>query len=138
MRSRISLLAKIIALFWIIFFSNSAYACKFTWRHYGNHQVLEIIRETIGDKITDEYCQKYNSKYLIFIHTVEYANSQETAVQATVGLVKRGSNDFPSKNRNNYYRETGNFVVGYGYKLSANNALNAIMDLMSDLENYAN
>ena len=114
-----------------------AMACTFNYRHYGEPQVKKRIATLIGSKVTDAYCEKYNKTHSIVIFTDEYQNTARTLVHVTVGLRKRGSDAYPDKSRSAYKFEDGNFVLSKQYEMSASLAMDMLMDVMSDLERFA-
>lgn len=112
--------------------------CTFHWQHYGPTQNYDLIKDKIGSAITDEYCRKYNSKYEIVIMTDSYVNSERALAHVSVGLRKRGSNEFPANRFSAYKFEDGNFVIAKGYSMASALAIDTVMDVMSDLKSYTN
>lgn len=116
----------------------SAGACTFSWQHYGDEQVFKKLQQGIGAKVTDRYCQTYNKTHQIVIWTDAYNNPQRTLAHVAVGLRKRGTKDIIANSFTAYRFEDGNFVVGRKYEMAAALALDTLMDVMSDLDSYAN
>lgn len=114
----------------------AATACTFNWQHYGNDEVYKRIKTQIGSAVTDEFCNKYNKNYEIFIMTNAYTNTQLSLGHATVGLRKRGDKGVPTERRSSYQSESGNFVIAKGYELAAGAALDTLKDIMSAPAEY--
>jgi hypothetical protein len=112
--------------------------CQFSYRHYGEPQTFKLIEKGIGSKVTDQYCVKYSKTHEIVLISNEYVNTKGTMAHASVGLRKRGSKELPSMRRSAYQYEEGNFVVAKGYEMGAKVSLDTLMDVMSDLDTYAN
>lgn len=111
--------------------------CTFQWQHYGEPAVFKLIQNGIGEKVTDEYCARFNKQNEIVILTSEYTDNNRTLVHVVAGLRKRGSKDVPKYRRSGYQFEDGNFVIGKGYEMSAKLALDTVMDIMSSLDEFA-
>jgi len=120
-------------------FSGAAFGeCTFRWNHYGAEQTFARLEKSIGSKVTDQYCQRYNKTHEIVVVTHEYGDSQRTLAHVFVGLRLRNSKGYPAKNFSAYKFENGNFVVAKRYEMAADLALDTVMDVMSDLDSYAN
>ncbi|CUA86025.1 hypothetical protein Ga0061063_2554 [Gulbenkiania indica] len=117
--------------------ASASAGCTFQWYHYGEPAVFNLIKNEIGEKVTDLYCAKYNKTSEIVIITNEYSDTERTLVHVIAGLRKRGSNAIPQSRRTAYQFENGNFVLGKGYQMSARLALDMVMDVMSSLDKFA-
>ncbi|MDT3669920.1 MAG: hypothetical protein ROZ37_06275 [Aromatoleum sp.] len=123
----------------ILAFSGPAFGeCTFNWEHYGPTQTYNRIEKDIGSKVTEQYCNKYNKTHQLVVITDAYVNSSRTLVHVAVALRKRGSKEVPVKRFSAYKFEDGNFVIAKGYEMAASLALDTVMDVMSDLDSYAN
>jgi hypothetical protein len=112
--------------------------CKFEWTHYGPDQINKLIGQSIGAKVTDNFCARYNKTHEIVIISDAYSGPNRTLGHVAVALRKRGVEDVPTKRHTAYKFEEGNFVVGKSYELAAALALDTVMDVMSDLDSYVN
>lgn len=116
--------------------AGNAAACTFSWRHFGDDAVDKRIKEQIGAAVTDAYCSKYGKSAEIVVITDNYTTSTTALGHATVGLRKKGSDKMVRTRRSSFRLKDGNFVVAVGYDLAAQAAIDAVMDLMSDLDAY--
>lgn len=122
----------------VLSMAGAASACTFSWHHYGATQVQALLKERIGEKVTDSYCAQFNKDYEIVLVTTTYQNTDETLSHVIIGLRKRGSDKMLTQYRSGYTRESGNYVVSMKYRLAASRALDVLMDVMSDPGSYLN
>ena len=113
-------------------------ACTFNFHVYGDSSIRDRIKVEIGNKITDEYCLKYNKKYEIVILVSSYASSNLALGHAVVGLRKKGTKDVPAKNHQGYWTKQGNHAIGVAHDMAASIALDYVADVMSDIPSYIN
>ena len=112
--------------------------CQFKWSHYGPDQINKLIAQSIGTKVTDNFCARFNKTHEIVIISDAYSGPKRTLAHVAVGLRKRGVEDMPTKRHTAYKFEDGNFVVGKSYELAAGLAVDTVMDVMSDMDSYVN
>lgn len=113
-------------------------ACTFSYQVYGNTAIKERIDAEIGNKVTEEYCKKYNKEYQIVILTSAFTSSKQSLGYALVGLRKKGTKDVPANARSGYWARDGNYAIGVAYEMAAKTALENIVDVMSDIPSFLN
>jgi len=113
-------------------------ACTFNYHVYGSSPIKERIDAKIAEKVTDEYCKKYNKEYQIVIITSAFTSSKQSLGYSIVGFRKRGTKDVPANSRSGYWVKDGNYAIGVAYDMAASIALDHIVDAMSDIPSYLN
>jgi hypothetical protein len=116
--------------------AGTAQACTFHWEHYGEDDVMALIRNEVGSHVTDEYCKRFNAKYELVITTNYYTNSSYIAGHATVGMRPRKSDIQPVSTYSQLLTDTAKSTIGDARKIVTEAAMLAVDDLMSSLQTY--
>lgn len=115
----------------------SANACTFSWYSYGDDGIKSRVAQKIGDVVSDRYCKVFNKDYEIVVIFDAYATSTMSLGHATAAIRKRGSKELPAKRMSAYRSDTGNFTHAYAKELAANATIDALTEIMDDIDAYA-
>jgi hypothetical protein len=125
------------ALVLCICYQGSANAgCKFSWHHYGDNTLRDLVAQEIGGHVSDTYCAMFGDKYEIVVQFNAYTLSNMVAGHSIVGIRKKGSKSVPSENYSALVTDTSGRTAGAANNKAVQATLSALDDLMSELRSY--
>lgn len=114
----------------------NASACTFSWQSYGDDAIRERLSTKIGSHVTDQYCNKYNKTHQIVVQYNAYTLRNMCVGHASVSIRKRDTKTMQVTTRSAVVTDTDCRTSGGANDLAAQASLNALDDLMSELDTW--
>lgn len=114
----------------------NASACNFSWHHYGDEALRNLVAKEIGKHVSDQYCAKFNAKNELFIEFSSYVVRDMVAGHAIVGIRPRNSTAHPLETFTMLATDTALRTSGDAQRQAVIATLSALDNLMSELDNY--
>lgn len=114
----------------------NASACTFTWHTYGDNAIRSRMEEKIGSHVPEQYCKKFNKDHQIVIQFNAYTLNNMCVGHAIASIRKRGTETLQVNTRNAVITDTNCRTSGGANELAAQASLNALDDLMSELDSW--
>lgn len=120
----------------VLFQGNANAGCKFSWAHYGDNTIRDLVARQIGNHIPETYCDIYGDKYQIVLQFHAYTLPNMVAGHAIVGIRKKGSKAVPGEYYSAIKTDTSGRTTGAANDQAVQATLKALDNLMSELRSY--